>query len=235
MPSHQCKIVSKSLSSNECEKQCALKNQHVPSYKEARDVWTDLHQIHFFPGFERAGGKRFETGLVGQPKLKTVLTDVKYNFKTKRWISARRNTIIDSIMWALSSYSNEPYYPKLEHFITYRILDHGNGTVEQSFSSVTSDFPNYYFCENDLKLRGKDKLTVAKQKCQPSKLASFLTETQMKSIRKNGEAPDTRFFWTDAEIFNETFYLIDKRQVSRTFIFENNEQFDGYVSMDKNL
>ena len=235
MPSHQCKLVSKSLSSRECEKRCALKNQHIPSYEEAQDIWTDLHQLHFFHGFEKAGGKRFEAGSVVQPKLKKVLTDIKYNFETKRWISARRNTTIDSIMWALSSYSKESYYPLLERFITYRIWDHGNGTIEQQFSSLKKSTSNYYFCEDDLKLSGEDNLTVAKQKCKPSKLASFLTETQMQLIRKNGDAPDTRYFWTDAEIFNETFYLIDKRQVSNAFIFKNNEQFEGYVSMDRNL
>ena len=233
MPSHRCKLVSKSLSSIECEKQCSLKNQRTPSYKEADEVWGELHQVYYFWGFDK--GRRFARFHIRKPELKKILTDIKYNFETEKWSSAKSNKTIESRMWALGASSKAPYYPTLEHSVTYRIWEYGNGTFEQQFIPITSNFSNYYFCENDLTPSGPDKLILAKQKCKPEKLASFLTKAQMQVVHKNGYAPDTRQFWTDAELLNETFYMMDKEPVSKAFLFKSNRLFNGYVSMDENM
>ena len=169
-----------------------------------------------------------------KPDLKPVLTSVKYNFSSKQWTDKKEGRFISPSEWVIPS-----LFPNVESTITFTLRDDKQEFDYNSFGNIE----HFFFCFNTLEpdstgLLGHATFSNATKKCEHSKLLSILSEKQIESVTKQDLIWDENYqyrnFWTDADLVNETHYLIDSKLLSRKFLFRSERPFKGYVSMDEN-
>ena len=177
--------------------------------------------------------KRFNLDAV-KPNLKPVLTSIKYDFTSEKWIDQKDGRFFSASDWAIPS-----LFPNIDKTLTFSLRDNKQYFDYNSYENIE----HFFFCFNNSEpastgVYGHGTLAQANQKCEHSKILSILNDRQIQSVTQDliydWEKLQFRDFWTDAEILNETHYMIDSKPLSTKILFGWDRPFKGYVSMDEN-